>query len=221
MTNKHLMLVCAGSLVTTGTALADEYDPVVEDGSVVTYDIYDYSWYDARKATGIGVGMTIGGGFAGFTDGSTDALIDAAGAFNLRLLVGSHIPLGLELGYTATAGDMRTVGLDDADLSGNALDAVARWNILPHYAWTPFAFLGIGWQNYSADFIDTFVFDPDNDDVNMAALPMGVGVAYRANNGLTVDVRGTFRPVDDPEAFEDTRFSLDTWEATAAIGYDM
>ena len=45
------------------------------------------------------------------------------------------------------------------------------------------------------------------DNVHRTALPIGGGIAYRATSGATVDLRGTFRTVDDHQR---TRIELDS-----------
>lgn len=55
--------------------------------------------------------------------------------------------------------------------------------------------------------------------------PIGTGVSYRDRSGFTAEVRGTYRTttasdlVTDPVTGEGA--SLNSWEATAAVGYEL
>lgn len=209
MTKNLWMLASAGVLAGSAPAIADE---------AIVYEPSDYAWTDARKLTVVGVSGSVGGGFAGFTDGFTNDNLRNAVTWAARLAIGTHIPIGLELGYSGMTGDFVTAVGVDTDFHGRNLDTLVRWNVLPHMALTPYLLAGVSWQHYSAE--------PDTGasggfDVDEAAMPLAVGFAYRMDNGFMFDVRGSYRIIDEPQAFRDSEMSLDSWDATASVGYDI
>jgi hypothetical protein len=206
---------------------------------VVVYDVdveaeeepgpYSYAWYEPGLDSGIGIGVILGGGLTGFTDEGIRDVVrnDVGGLWDVRVSIGTHIPLGVDLSYVGTASELETIdNISSGTLIGTALEAAARFNILPHYMWNPYVFGGIGWQHY--DVTDTD-FEPEdigmreNDDMLM--FPLGAGMSFRDPSGFVADVRGTFRLTDDSSLFIDeepgNEADLHTWEASAAIGYEF
>jgi len=193
-------------------------------------DSMGYAWHDPALASGIGVSVVIGGGVVGFVDRamrdvSTDSV---SGIWNVRATLGSHLPLGLDIGYVGTAGSLRSLtGTSSGTLIGTTAEAALRWNVLPHYAWTPYAFAGAGWQRYDvsgATFTraDNGIVDSDNSIV----FPLGAGVAFRGMSGFVLDVHGTFRASTRAglvlEGVNSSTFApLHTWEASAGVGYEF
>ena len=112
---------------------------------------YSYAWTDPNLATGIGVGLIIGGGIMGFTDSDMRDIVsnEIGGQWDARVTIGTHIPIAIDLQYQGTAQSLQTFsGFDNGTLIGTALEGMLRWNILPHYDWNPYIFGGLGWQNY-------------------------------------------------------------------------
>lgn len=193
-------------------------------------DQYGYSWHDSRMRSDYGVSTTLGGGIGSFTGQEMrDAVASPVGGlWDLRVTIGSHTPLGLEVGYlgTATSIDALT-GSQSGTLVGTTAEGALRYNVLPHYAFNPYAFAGVGWQRYDMTggtftLSDTGMNATDNE----LAIPMGVGLSYRADNGLIIDARGTFRAAIGPDLVLTTVGGTDyapmhTWAATAAAGYEF
>jgi hypothetical protein len=194
-------------LVTSSAAAETAYSPT------------SYAMSDDRKLAGVGLGLSFGVGVTSFVDATTRDSMDGdvGGMWNLRATFGSHIPIGLELSYAVTATEMVAAG-DAGSYVGQSFDAVLRWNVLPHCAWTPYAFAGVGWQLYDVVSTEHDRIIRIDDDVHRVALPLGIGFAYRDRSGLTVDLRGTYRAVDDHTR---TSIGLDSWEAAASIGHDL
>ena len=155
-----------------------------------------------------------------------DVTSAVGGLWDLRIALGTHTPLGVELGYTGTASQVETfTGADNGTLVGSTVEAAVRLTVLPRAAWTPYVFAGIGWQHYDlvdASFATADTGMSDGDDV--LDVPAGAGLAYRHPSGLLVDVRGTFRVA----AFSDLLIEPDgddaplhSWQASAAIGYEL
>lgn len=178
-------------------------------------------------SSGIGVGVTAGGGVTGFTDsGMRDVTSNVGGLWDLRVAMGTHTNLGLELGYTGTAASVQTFsGLDNGTLIGTTFEGAVRWNLMPTAAFTPFLLVGVGWQHYSltdSSFPTSDTGMSESDDI--LDIPAGLGLAYRDRSGLVFDLRGTFRVATFNDLLvkpngDDAQ--LHTWEASAAIGYEM
>ena len=177
----------------------------------------------------IGIGFNIGGGFGGFT-GTTmrDTVTDtnAGGLWSARATIGTHIPIGLDISYIGTAVDLAPiVGVQPGGtLIGTDVEGAVRWNILPHYMWNPYVFLGAGWQNYEVTDANVLAMSRLQDSDNLAVFPMGAGVAYRDPTGITFDLRGTYRAAENSDLFlkPNGEFaSLDTWEASGSLGYEF
>jgi hypothetical protein len=202
--------------------------PVVSaDEMVDDPDGYGYAWGDPRLISVIGVGITIGGGVSGFTEESVRDNLDteANGAWSARATFGTHIPLGLEIGYNGTMVDLQSSANGSASLLGTTLEAAGRFNMLPHFELNPYLFAGLGWTHY--DVRDERLVRADSAvraDDDVLVVPMGVGVAYRAMQGITFDARGTFRAAGNSELLTDATGShpdLHTWEATGNLGYEF
>jgi hypothetical protein len=219
MKMKLFSVVTAALVSLPVVALADEPN-----------DIYSYAWQDSRLASGIGVSATLGGGITGFTDQTMrDVVTKSVGSlWNLRVTLGSHTPIGLELGYLGTVQDIDALtGTQTATLLGTTAEAVVRFNILPHYAWDPYIFAGVGWQRYDITGAKFSMADSGiNDSDNSVVFPMGTGISFRTPTGLVLDMRGTFRANTQAGLVIDTTGNdsyapLHTWEASGALGYEF
>jgi len=192
-----------------------------------------YAWHEPLLASGIGVSTILGGGVSGFTDKTMrNTTSNLGGLWDLRVAIGSHIPLALEVGYVGTATNINGLPTGNKGrLIGTTLEGALRWNVLPHMPFTPYAFIGMGWTRYdvtntSISLADTGVRDHDN----LMVFPMGVGLAYRIS-GFVVDARGTFRAATDndlvltnPVITQPTPsdfLPMHSWEASAAVGYEF
>lgn len=191
--------------------------------------MYSYAWYDPRLSTGVGVGISVGGGVAGFRDSLMRDTMSSSvsGLWNARLTIGTHIPLGLDLSYVGTAQDVNTFsGANNGTLIGSAAEGMLRWNLLPHYVVNPYLFGGVGWQHYDVTNVKFATADTGmKTSDNVFEVPMGAGIALRDMSGFTFDLRGAFRWVDTTDLLIDPRTgdraNLDTWEASANLGYEF
>ena len=219
-------------LLVVGPAVANADDnldvDVDADVDVDVPDRYSYAWRDDRLYSKIGVGVSLGGGVSGFTDeGMRDALSsDAGGLWDLRVAFGTHIPLGLELGYIGTASDVASIRTtDNATMVGTTIEGALRWNILPHNSVNPYVFGGIGWQRYDITGAELSRADAGiADSADLMVVPVGAGLGYRDMSGLVLDLRGTVRIAQD-ETFvteaSGASADLHTWEASGNIGYEF
>jgi hypothetical protein len=186
-------------------------------------------WRRRDLSSVIGIDATFGGGVAGFTDRTMrDALVyGVGGSWAARLALGTHIPLGIEVGYVGTAAQLRTFAGDaNGSLLGTVIEAALRWNLLPRWAWDPYVFAGMGWQRYTT--VDALQPRADTgmaSHVDLAEFPLGVGFSVRNLGGFTLDARGTFRTTTDSTLLLDPRSgkyaNLDVWEASVALGYEF
>lgn len=191
-----------------------------------------YAWHDSRLSSGYGISAIIGGGVTGFTDKTMrDAVTSSVGGlWDLRVTLGSHTPLALDVSYLGTAADIKAlIGSQSGTLLGTTVEGAIRYNVLPHYDWTPYAFAGMGWQRYDVTggtfrLSDTGINSSDNSIV----FPLGAGIAYRDRSGLVVDVRGTFRANTNEGLVlrtigtSGTEYApMHTWEASAGVGYEF
>ena len=196
---------------------------------------YSYAWSDDLMRSRIGVSAIIGGGVAGFTDRTMrEVTSNVGGLWDFRLTLGSHVPLALELGYTGTATNLKGLPAQNGTLIGTTAEAALRYNVLPHFAWTPYVFGGVGWQRYDVTSANVTLSDSGmNDHDNLLEFPLGAGLAYRMA-GFVFDLRGTFRAATDQNlvlkasipnntiAPTSSDFApMHTWEASAALGYEF
>lgn len=232
---------------TTTTTTTTITDPVATDATIepapvdVNVDVdldgpdrYSYAWRDDALQSGIGVSTILGGGVAGFTDDTMrDTTSDVGGLWGLRVTIGSHIPLGLDLSYAGTATNINGLpGGQSGTLIGTNVEGALRFNMLPHSPLTPYIFGGVGWQRY--DVTETSVSLSDsgmNDHDNLLQFPVGGGFSYRMN-GFVGELRGTFRAATEqnlvlrtstlPGSPTSEDFApMHTWEASAAVGYEF
>lgn len=221
MTKKLSLLAGLGGLWFSTAALAD-------DGLQEHPDAYSYAWSEPGLQSGVGVGVTLGGGISGFTDQSmrNTASSSVGGLWGLHVSIGTHVPIGVDLNYIGTATNMKPLGTDNGTLVGTTFEGALRYNILPHFSWTPYVFAGIGYQRY--DLTSAHLAQSDSgmkSSDNIAVFPMGAGISYRDTSGFVVDLRGTFRAamsstlVLDPvtNKFDD----LHTVEGSANLGYEF
>jgi hypothetical protein len=194
-------------------------------------DRWSYAWHERGLSTGIGVAAILGGGVTGFTDKAMrSTTADVGGLWDLRVTIGSHVPLALDLSYVGTATDIGGMPSgQSATLIGTTAEAALRYNVLPHNAINPYVFAGAGWQHYDVNRsggAPQLTGMADNDD--LLEFPVGTGVSYR-RSGFVADLRGTFRAATDENLVvvptttgSNSNFApMHTWEASAALGYEF
>lgn len=179
-----------------------------------------------RPASGVGIGLSLGGGVLDYLDSDTREFTGTAGTWEARLTYGTRAPVAIEAAYVGYAQSVDALGLagDNTALLGSLGEANVRLNVpLGLEFFQPYVFGGVGYTRV----------DIVNDDVNTSNLedresafhfPVGAGLGFRYS-GLLFDLRGTVRPtVDDqlirPEAnAENAR--LHSWAANAKIGWEF
>lgn len=228
MTKKTCLFVCGALGAAQGAYAQPRTAPVDVDVDVQQPGMYDYSWRDPRLMTGIGVGFTLGGGINGFVDNSIrdQTQNSVGGAWAARMTLGTHTPLGLDIGYTGSTTDLRSVGATDGrdvaspNLFSTTVEAALRWNMLPHYIVNPYVFGGAGWQRLSIKDAPALADIKARDDLTV--FPVGGGVAWRGGSGLVLDARGTYRFTEQTTLLTTgLNTNVDTWEASGNLGYEF
>jgi hypothetical protein len=200
--------------------------------SDIEVDPLGYAWHDNRLSSGVGISAILGAGVVGFTDRTMrSTTADVGGLWDLRVTLGSHLPLALDVSYLGSATNINGLPTGQSGtLIGTTAEAALRYNILPHYTWNPYVFAGAGWQRYDVTNAQVSLADSGiNNHDNLLEFPMGAGVAYRTG-GFVADVRGTFRATTDQNLVLTTPAlsptsndfaAMHTWEASAALGYEF
>jgi hypothetical protein len=173
--------------------------------------------------SGIGMGLSVGGGVIGFTDSQTRSSVNDGGSWEARLTIGTRLPVGLDLAYVGSAQGLTVSGLStDAYMLGNGAEADLRiqW---PTGMFRPYAFGGIGWTHYTvqrSSVLGTGVLGSDD----VGTVPFGAGLAIGKVNGLLFDIRGTGRAAFDDDLLEglysgsSQNARLHSWSVTARLG---
>jgi hypothetical protein len=227
---KRLSLaVVLGGLFAAHTAVADPVDADYNDySSSDPAFVYGLGWNEPNLQSGIGVGVALGGGLTGFTDQTMrdTTSTDVGGLWDLRVSIGTHVPIGLDISYIGTAANVESLGQENGTLVGTTVEGALRFNALPHYKLNPYVFAGIGYQRY--DLRDVQIAQSDSgmqDSSQFVEFPIGTGLSYRDRSGFTADLRGTFRAAADSNLMVDREdgghAALHTWEASAALGYEF
>jgi len=194
---------------------------------------YGYAWSDPWLSSGIGISTVLGGGITGFTENAVrNRTASVGGLWDLRVTIGSHVPLGFDVSYVGTATDINSGLLpgQSATLIGTAFEGALRYNVLSHCTWNPYIFVGIGWQHYDVTQTNvTLALNGMNDSDDLLEFPMGAGLSYRMG-GFVADIRGVFRATSDdnlilknPAVFPTSNdfARMHSWEASAAVGYEF
>jgi hypothetical protein len=233
---KTLLSTCAVCTIAQGQvarAQPDQPQPNSTDtDKPISDDKYSYAWSDKGMSSGIGVSTLLGGGVTSFTDQTARSRTSSAGGlWDLRVTLGSHIPLALDVSYLGSATNIN--GLlpgQSGTLVGTTVEGALRYNILPHFAWNPYIFAGAGWQRYDVtqnNFMPALAGLNNTD--NLVEFPMGAGLSFRTG-GFVADIRGTFRAASDQNLILKTPAispsssdfaPMHTWEASAALGYEF
>jgi hypothetical protein len=209
--------------------------PVASTGYTTLDDVdaLSYDWNDPRVSSGIGISTSLGGGVAGFQDKTLrNATSNVGGLWDLRVTLGTRLPIALDVSYVGTATGLRGLGRG-GNLIGTTVEGAARWNVLPHAVFTPYIFGGAGWTRYDVTQNNVSLSDAGmNPSDNLIEFPMGLGFGWRAY-GFTADLRGTYRYTMDqnlilknptgivtPSSSDDFA-PMHSWEASAALGYEF
>ena len=174
-----------------------------------------------RPRTGFGAAVLLGGGVGNFIDDGVDATTGLGGGWNLRLVSGTRMPVGFELGYVGDAHDVTGPGITDDDfVLRSGLEGALRLQVPIERGSAliePFALVGIGWSQYSLLNESPDVTFMGNSD-HQLVVPVGAGLAasYR---GFMFDARFTYRLAADDEMFGAADMS--GWNVGASLGAEF
>jgi hypothetical protein len=176
--------------------------------------------------TNIGIGVTVGGGAQGFTEGVLADITDPGPAWTARLTVGTRQIVAVEAAYIGSVNSIDAAGLaDTSQLFSNGAEGVLRINLTQSDV-QPYIFGGAAWRRYELldEGANTSVVR-NNDDV--LETPFGAGLALHFSN-LLADFRGEYRPVFDDNLIRDVAgvtdgrdTGLENWTATGRIGFEF
>jgi hypothetical protein len=174
----------------------------------------------------IGLGVSLGGGVAGFTDEEARDLADVGGAWDVRVVLGTRLPVAFEAAYTGSAQNIEAFGLDtDTFLLGNGAEGALRFQLPTKYV-MPYILVGLGWTHYSLTNTDTNTSLLENSD-DVLTMPLGLGLTAFSVFGGTFDVRGVIRPTWSESMFDDfyrgtgTTADLHNWNVTGNLGWNF
>jgi hypothetical protein len=203
-----LATVCTASLIAPGSAAADSTKAA------------------KQRDTGIGFGISAGGGLTGFTDETTRDFFGTGPTWDVRVIVGARQFLALEASYVGSSQSFaraeRLPGVDSS-IVGTGIEADLRVN-LGTGRFQPYGFAGLGWMRYDVRVEGERANVPSDDDI--LTIPVGAGVTYRMQP-LLFDARATYRRAYDDEMLDPDRVDvarssrLDSWTATARIGLEF
>jgi opacity protein-like surface antigen len=167
------------------------------------------------------VGVEVGGGYADFTPSSSmENATNGGGAWDVRLLLGAHSPLGVELGYVGTANGLHTAGtLTSNAAEGNLRLGTPGWIRMPVQI---YGFAGAGINRWdvvnSAGSTSGGVVSFREQDTNFV-LPFGGGFQFNLDPHFSLDTRFTYRAMFDANVAGRKDSDLDMITATARLGY--
>lgn len=198
-------------------------------------DMFTFDWHNPHLRTGIGVSVLLGGGVSQFTNGTMRGTTsDLGGLWDLHVTIGTHLPLALDVAYVGSATSISGLPTGNTGtLVGSAAEGTLRWNVLPHYAWTPYVFGGVGYQRYDVKGTSVSLSDSGmNSSDNLLNVPAGLGFAWRTSNGFVADIHGTYRftwfqdlvlqngaPVTGTSS--NNFVKMNSWGASASLGYEF
>lgn len=167
-----------------------------------------------------GMGVTVGGGIAGFADGGARDFIDSGGLWEARLVFAPRSTYSVEGAYVGSLHVIEALGLDpDAELLGTSFETALRVSPFGGRV-RPYAFLGVGWTRYSLMSSPPTADVEDRDD--LLSVPLGGGAAIWFGQWM-IDLRATYRATTNADMFSVTGgdVTLDTWSATARLGFAL
>ena len=233
-----LLLLVAAPLAAQAdddTKAPEEFVPGANWVNEPTYEVkaHQYTTTTTESRDGLfadfGWAVSAGGGVSGFTDNSARGTAQDGGAWDVRATFGTRSPLAAEVSYLGSMQQIDALGLDNALLVGNGVQANVRLNLTTSAALQPFLFAGAAWRHYSLTNVDTNTSDIDSSD-NVLEVPVGAGLAYRYR-GFLLDARGEYRPAtnndlmpsftQDRDFESDNRADLHRWGVNANIGYEF
>lgn len=175
----------------------------------------------------IGLSLALGGGATGFWQDGAKAFVDTGGSWDVRMTVGTRLPVAFEGAYIGSAQSIQTLGISsDAILLGSGAEGDARINFTRSRI-QPYIFGGAGWLNYQVRNTAIATSDLNRSD-NVLEVPFGAGCAFRLTRTFLIDVRGTGRVVFDDTLLKNVAAAgnagnpgMNSWNASGHLGWEF
>jgi len=213
------LLVCVVGFAIAPAARGEPSIAISDDGS---------SRFGAGL-TDIGVSASVGAGISGYTGHVMRDTVtsNVANDWIVRAVIGTQIPLGVELSYLGTSDDVNTVrGSPNGTLLGTTFEAALHYNFRPHDMLDPYLLAGVGWTHYGVHGMkvaQAMSGMPSSDDV--PEFPVGAGLALRDPGGFVFDVRAAFHATAGSELVTNPttgdKAPLYAWDAAATLGWEF
>jgi hypothetical protein len=177
-----------------------------------------------RALGAIGVEAAIGAGVTGFFAQRARALASPGGSWEIRVTMGSRLPLAFEGAYIGSRQNLAMMGLQpNGVILGNGGESNLRFN-LTRGAVQPYVFAGAGWIRYR--FSDTKLRTIDGQaSENVFQMPFGAGLTVRGHHAFA-DARATGRflyndvLVDRAETSSSTKLgAVSSWSLIGRVGW--
>jgi hypothetical protein len=171
----------------------------------------------------LGTGMLLGGGFEDFTNTALRDMTGGAGSWNARVLAGTRQFVGVEAAYVGAARGVDALGVQsNALLVSNGVEGAVRLNVpvvmRSRQLLEPFAFVGLGWQNYRVTNTNVNTSSLASSD-DVMSLPMGGGLEY-AIGRFMADARFTYRSTYYNDLMR-TGGNLNNWGVSGQVGFSF
>ena len=168
--------------------------------------------------SGAGMYLLGGGGATGFTQTAATDVSKIGGAYDVRLVVGSRLPIALEAAYIGTANSMTALGLgNNALLYSNGAEGNLRLNLTSKSVIQPYVAAGAAWKHYNLHSAQNTTSDVKSSDDTLE-VPMAAGIAMRLG-GFIADVRGAYRQSFSNDMIGNA--NLSNWAAKLNIGLEF
>jgi hypothetical protein len=166
------------------------------------------------------VALTVGGGVSNFVRDRISDNNSLAGAWDVRLTVGTRSYVSFEAAYMGTA--MRAFDpFEDRTITTTQVFGAWRLNAT-RGRFQPFLSAGVGWINlHRFGGVETSPVAATNfaHNENGAVFPFGAGVVTYLGQHATVDLRGSYNIVSAASDFTPNQVRPDMWTAELRLGY--
>jgi opacity protein-like surface antigen len=167
------------------------------------------------------IAITAGGGFSIFRDSAMSNVMGTGGGWDVRLILGTHYPIGAELAYVGTANPLdrsNVIATQGTTLVSNAFEATLRGGTpaFEHVPLQVFGFAGIGVNAFDLT-THGYGYLGLRDSDTTGVVPLGAGLQINATPNFLIDTRFTYRFMFDNDLAIGR--DVDMYTFTARLGY--
>jgi len=173
----------------------------------------------------IGIEAAIGAGVTGFFARRARAFANPGGSWEIRVTLGSRLPLAFEGAYVGSRQTIGMLGLErNGFMLGNGGEGNLRFNV-SRGPIQPYLFLDAGWTRYQLRNTQLRTADGQTSD-DVLQVPFGAGVSWRAHHAFA-DVRGTGRLMYNDSLLDRVAGpptgagALSTWSFVGRLGWEF